>query len=357
MRVLGINTGTSVDGVDLALIDWDLHDLKNFKIIAEASYEFDPAVKKEIEILISKQKGSLEEITQLHYKLARFIAFIVNEFRLEYNHHFELIGMHGQTVYHGSRCSLQLGNHAVVAKLTGITTIGDFRAGDIAVGGNGAPLTSYIDDVLIRDEKQVRATLNIGGIANISVMEPEKPIIAYDTGPGNTLIDCLTKKLFKQDFDKNGVIASRGKINDRFIDALIKRTDYFDLQPPKSTGRECFDEKFADKFLDLGNKENIIANVTFFTCRTITNELKKFPIKEIYVAGGGFRNQFLMDKLKQLNPEIDFKSHDEFGIRDQFKEAMLFSLLAFTSLHHIKNNVPSSTGAKKATILGVLANP
>ena len=356
MFVLGINTGTSVDGVDLALVKWDRENLRNFEIIEEVSYEIDPTVKQEIEVIIAKQKASLEDLSNLHFKIGRFLAFIVNEFKKEFpQHKVELIGMHGQTVFHGLDSSMQIGNPSLVAKLTGIPVVGDFRSADIAYGGNGAPLTSYLDDILIRDPDETKATLNIGGIANITIMEPGKPTLAYDTGPGNTLIDCLMKKLFHEDFDLDGNVARSGRVDERFIDNLIRKTEYLATEPPKTTGREYFDEKFADKFLDLGNKENIIANVSYFTVKTISNELQKYNLEEIFVAGGGFKNGFVMDALRELNPGLKFNSHDSFKIKSQYKEAMLFSLLAFTSFNDIANNVPSSTGAKQATILGVLA--
>ncbi len=356
MFVLGVNTGTSVDGVDLALVKWNADNLRDFEIIEEASYEIDPNVKQEIEILIAKQKASLEDISNLHYKIGRFLAFIVNEFKQEYSQHqIDLIGIHGQTVFHGAESTMQLANLSVIAKLTGITTIGDFRAGDIAFAGNGAPLTSYIDDVLIKNDNESLATLNIGGIANITIMRPNQITLAYDTGPGNTLIDCLVKKLFQKNFDHKGAIAESGKVNEQFIETLIAKTDYFDLAAPKSTGREYFDEKFADKFLDLGNKENIIANASFFTAKTISNEIQKYDLQKVYVSGGGIKNLYLMQSLAELNPDVQFLNHDELNIKGQYKEAMLFSLLAFTCFKDIPNNVPSSTGAKRATILGVIA--
>lgn len=356
--VLGINTGTSVDGVDLALVKWNADNLRAFEVIEEASYEFDPTVKQEIEIIIAKQKSNLEAVSDLHYKLGRFLAFIVNEFKKEYpQHQIDLIGMHGQTIFHGENSSMQIGNISVVSKLTNIPVIGDFRAGDIALSGHGAPLTSYIDDILIRDDDKAIATLNIGGIANITVMEPGSPTLAYDTGPGNTMIDCLVRKLFQVDFDKNGDIARTGKVNENFIQSLIRKTPYFKENPPKTTGRELFDEKFSDKFLDLGNKENIIANVSYFTAKTISDEIQKYNIQEIYVAGGGVYNTYLIESLESLNPGVKFSTHDVFNIKSQYKESMLFSLLAYTSFKDIPNNVPSSTGAKRATILGVLSKP
>lgn len=357
MLVLGVNTGTSVDGVDFALVDWDVHNLKEYRIIKEISYEFDPGVKHDVEILIGLQKGSLEEISNLNYKFSQFIASLVLDVQKDIKERIELLGVHGQTIFHGPLSTFQLVKPSVIAKLTGIPCVADFRSGDIAVGGCGAPLTSFLDDQLIRDASETRATLNLGGIANVSIMEPGKDTLAYDTGPANTLVDVLMKKLFQQDYDEGGAVASEGKIDERFIDGLIKRTEYFHQLPPKSTGRELFDEKFADKFLDLGNKESIIATASYFTVKTINMELKKYPIKTLYVSGGGIKNEFIMGYLKKLNPEIYFTDHSQFGIKSQYKEAILFSLLAYTCFNKIPNNIPSSTGAKRATILGVLANP
>lgn len=355
MLVLGVNTGTSVDGVDFTLVDWDLNDLQNYRVIKEASYQFDPNVKHDIEVIIGKQRAQLEELSNLNFLYSQFVAALVLEFMKECDEKIELIGMHGQTVFHGERSTLQLGNASIVAELTGISTVADFRSADIAAGGCGAPLTSYMDHVLIRSETESMATLNLGGIANITVMETGKDTIAYDTGPANTLIDLLMRKLFQQDFDKDGEVAYQGKIDEYFVENLIKRTDYFAMSPPKSTGRELFDEKYADKFLDLGNKQNIISTVSYFTAKTISNELQKYKLSKVYISGGGMRNKFLMEQLRKLNPALEFLSHKDFGINCQYKEAILFSLLAFTCYHRIPNNLPSSTGAKRATILGTIA--
>lgn len=355
MLVLGVNTGTSVDGVDFALVDWNLNNLKKIKIVKEMSYEFDPGVKHDIEVLIGLQKGSLEEISNLNYKFSQFLASLILDLQKDLEEKIDLIGVHGQTIYHGPLSTFQLVKPSVVAKLSGITCIADFRSGDIAVGGCGAPLTSFLDDQIIRDDLEARATLNLGGIANISIMEPGKDTLAYDTGPANTLVDLLMKKLFQKDYDESGEIAFQGKVDEKFIETLIRKTDYFSQDPPKSTGREFFDEKFADKFLDLGNKENIIATASYFTVQTINNELKKYPVKTVYVSGGGLKNEFFMKHLKNSNPNLFFTDHSQFGIKCQYKEAMLFSLLAFTCFNKIPNNIPSSTGAKKATILGVIA--
>ena len=355
MLVLGVNTGTSVDGVDFSLVDWDLNNLKNYRIVKEQSYQFDPQVKHDVEILIGKQRGTLEEISNLNFLYSQFIAALVREFQKDITEKIELIGMHGQTIFHGEKSTFQLGNPSIVAELTGISTVADFRSADIAAGGCGAPLTSYLDHIVIRCQTESRATLNLGGIANITVMQVGKDTIAYDTGPANTLIDLLARKLFHVDFDKDGRIAAGGKVDPNFVDKLISKTAYFAQSAPKSTGRELFDEKYADKFLDLGNKDNILATVTYFTAKTISNELQKYNLQKVYISGGGMRNKFIMENLKQLNPGVEFLSHREFNINCQYKEAILFSLLAFTCYHKIPNNLTSSTGARRATILGVLA--
>ncbi len=347
----------------MTLVKWnDAENLKDFQIVQSISYQFDPSVKREIEILIGLQKASLEDLSNLNFKYSQFLAALVEEFqkdlqRDDANLKIELLGVHGQTVFHGSKSTLQLGNASVIANLTGIPVVNDFRSGDMAVGGCGAPLTSFFDDQIVRIKDETSATLNIGGIANISVMQPGKATLAYDTGPGNTLIDALMKKLFQKPLDENGAVAAIGKINHKFIDKLIKRTEYFNQGFPKATGRELFDEKYADKFLDLGNKENIISSVTYFTAKTISRELAKFPIKKIFISGGGTKNNFLMQNLRKLNPETEFVSHESYGIKSQYKEAILFSMLAFTNYLGIYNNIPSATGAKRSVLLGVLAKP
>ncbi len=310
----------------MALVKWNLDNFKDFKIIKESSYNFDPGVKRDIDVIIALQRASLEDLSNLNFKYSQFIAALVSDFISElsadgFRGEIDLIGLHGQTVFHGSKSTLQLGNASVLATISGIPTIADFRSADIAVGGCGAPLTSFIDEKLVRSPTESVATLNLGG------------------------------------YDLNGAIAYQGRVNEDFIEAMYFKTEYFKLPPPKSTGRELFDEKYADKFLDLGNKENIIATVSHFTVTTITRELKKYPITKLFLSGGGVNNCFIMEHLKIANPRISFLDHSNFGIKSQYKEAILFSLLAFTSYHGIPNNVPSSTGARREVVLGTLANP
>lgn len=356
MKVLGVNTGTSIDAIDFALIDWhELSNLKNYTVIAEDSVAFDPLLRSTFEKLINKQNGNLDEISNLNFAFARFLAVAINNFKQKHSVDIDLIGMHGQTIFHGKESTWQLGDGSLVANLTQIPTVSDFRPADMAHGGCGAPLISFLDDKLIRSDTENIITLNIGGIANITVLVKDFPCIAYDTGPGNTLIDNLCQKLFNKPFDKNGEIAFKGKINEKFVDSLIANTEYFKQSPPKSTGRELFNYKFADKFLDLGNTQNILSSVSYLTAKTISLELKKYPVQKVLISGGGINNDFLISKLKELNPDISFADHAQCGIKSQYKEAILFSLLAYTSYNRMANNVPSSTGAKSNSILGKIS--
>lgn len=356
MRVLGVNTGTSVDAVDFALIDWhETNNLRNYQVVCEDSFPFDVTLRNIFEKLINKQNGNFDEISNLNFAFSKFLAETINSFKEKHQQHIDLIGIHGQTIFHGKDSTWQLGDGSVVANLTGINTVSDFRPADMARGGCGAPLISFLDDKLIRSENENIATLNIGGIANITIMVQGLPCVAYDTGPGNTLIDNLCQKLYSKSYDKDGEIAFKGKINEKFVDNIIQATEYFKLPPPKSTGRELFNYKFADKFLDLGNTQNIISSVTYLTAKTISMELQRYPITKVLISGGGINNRFLIDKLKEINPHITFSDHNECGLKSQYKEAILFSLLAYTSYNRMANNVPSSTGAKALSILGKIS--
>lgn len=356
MLVLGINTGTSVDAVDLALVEWrDPSNLQDFEIKVEDSFNFEPELRKEFEKIINKQNANLDEVSDLNFAFSKFLAELVTEFQIKHSVHIDLIGVHGQTIFHGQKSTWQLCDGSIIANNSGIDTVSNFRSADMALGGCGAPLISFLDEKLVRKPGENIATLNIGGIANITIIEEGKATIAYDTGPGNTLIDNLCQKLFNKSFDKDGKIAFNGRINEKFIDSIIETTEYFKAPPPKSTGRELFNHKYADKFLDLGNTQNILASVSYLTVKTISQELRKFNIDKVYISGGGIKNKFLMENLFQDNPQLEFINHDETGIKSQYKEAILFSLLAFTSYNKIPNNVPSSTGAKKEVILGKMS--
>jgi anhydro-N-acetylmuramic acid kinase len=356
MKVLGINTGTSVDGVDFALVQWDKTNLKNFKILAEKSFDFTADLRKRINSIINKQESSLEEISNLNFDYSYFILDLLKKISEENPAlEFDLIGIHGQTIYHDQRSTLQIGEASVLSKNLQIPVISDFRKADLAIGGCGAPLMSFLDDKLLRSKTENIATLNIGGISNITIMEKDSETLAYDTGPGNILIDLLSQKLFQRDFDEGGKIASRGRVDKNFIENLYRRIPYFSMHPPKSTGRELFNYKFAEKLLDLGNKENIIASTTYLTAYSISQELKKFSIKKLYCSGGGTQNKFLMGLIKEANPKVLFANLEDSGLNSTYKEAVLFSLLAFTTFSGIPNNIPSSTGANKATILGKLS--
>jgi anhydro-N-acetylmuramic acid kinase len=291
----------------------------------------------------------------------------------------DLIGSHGQTIHHlpkkeiffGYECAstLQIADPAVIAKLTEITTIGDFRTGDVALGGQGAPLVPYFDYILFHSKRKNRALLNIGGISNFTILNKKhtaKDVIAFDTGPGNMMIDILTKKFFNKDFDKDGAIAASGKINEELFKALIKDDNYIDKQPPKSTGREYYGEEFLTdiitNFKSISN-EDILSTITRFTAYSVWRNYDLFikdetVIDELFVSGGGARNKFLMKQLKEFfGKKISIKNVKKLGISPDAKEAICFAVLANETISGNPSNIPRVTGASKETILGKICLP
>lgn len=284
------------------------------------------------------------------------------------------IGIHGQTVWHDTSratqhqikvpCSLQLGSIGFLSALTNLPVVGDFRSKDIALMGQGAPLVPIFDYYFLRSKKEDIIALNIGGIANITYLPKgckTNKVIAFDTGPGNTLIDIATKKLFKKPFDKGGEIASQGQLNSSLIDELMK-IEYVHRKPPKSTGRELFSETLLNKILAKAKKERVdkyevISSLSYYTAWSIVENIKHYanPVSKIIVSGGGALNNYLMNQLKLMLPETTIIASDEIGIPSSAKEALAFAFLAYLRLGNIKSNIPAATGAKKRTSLGVVS--
>jgi len=299
----------------------------------------------------------------------------------------QLIGSHGQTVWHevyedNGRTkvagTMQIGESAMISKITGITTISDFRVGDIAHGGNGAPLMSTFDEYILRPKTgKWRAIQNIGGIGNVTFLPPKDQKncspLAFDTGPGNVLIDWSTQQLTKGEkkYDENGLIALHGKINLQLLQEM-KKMPYFQKQPPKSTGRELFTNSLGFQWKKMGDEleqeqnqkdmkwEDFIATVTELTAWSIADAYCRFspsPIGEVYISGGGSRNNFLMTRievnLKDMgNTNVIVRNHDSLGFNSDAKEGILFAVLAYATFQGIESNVPSCTGAEKKVILG-----
>jgi anhydro-N-acetylmuramic acid kinase len=286
----------------------------------------------------------------------------------------DLIGSHGQTIYHNPRgrrlwkrtvpCTLQIGESAVIAQRTGITTVADFRPRDIAAGGQGAPLVPFADYILFRDKKKNRAIQNIGGIANVTYLPANCrrcDIIAFDTGPGNMIIDGIVSLATRgrEKFDLDGKTARRGTVDRELLGNMLQHP-FFRIRPPKSTGREMFGKTYRDILYEKVRRkglsiEDITATVTAFTAASIGLSYKRFlPAMpdEVILCGGGAKNNTLIKMLRKELGEVKVLTSSELGINYDAKEAISFAILAYATIKGIANNVPSATGADGALILG-----
>ena len=376
--VIGLNSGTSFDGVDVALVRFS-RDLKA-KLVDGFVYEYPRVVRERIRKLINPYVGAgrdlhlLREISQLNFLIGEIFAEaalkIIKKNKLK-QEDILLIASHGQTIYHHPETesfgkykinsTFQIGESSVIAARTGIKVISNFREADIAAGGQGAPLMPYLDYVCFSNSKNTKAILNIGGISNVTVVGKSILPIAFDIGPGNALIDMISKKYFNREFDLNGRFAEKGEIIYKLVEKAL-RDSYFQKKPPKSTGKEYFNLKFIEKyFSQIRNKKDKIATVTYFSAKIIGKAFNdfifpKYKVKELVISGGGLKNKTLMKHLKNMLPKMKFNNSDKYGLPYKYKEAILFALLGYTC--HLKkpNNMPSCTGAKEKIILGKIVN-
>ena len=342
MRVAGLISGTSVDGIDVAVCDITDDSLK---LVASGTVPYPPDVRTAI-LRISNATAHVGEISRLNFLIGElFAAALANTFPLET---VELIGSHGQTIFHHRDSTLQIGEAAVIAHRTGKPVIADFRAADMAAGGRGAPLVPLLDYRVFRDPRRHRIALNIGGIANITVIPADaKPgdVVAFDTGPGNMIMDALVPP-----FDRDGEQARAGRVNETLLAELL-RDPYYDQPPPKTTGREQYGREFIERTgID-------IATAAELTARTIAQAVARYPAtEEVIVSGGGAHNPWLMERLcAMLKPRV--LTSADLGIDIDAKEAMLFALLAYETWKHRPGNLPSATGATQPKILGKLSLP
>ncbi len=380
MLVLGIMSGTSADGVDVALARISGAPPRlSAKLLRHTSVRFPQALRKEILRVAEGAAATAGELSQLNFRLGECLADAAltacRRFRISPSR-IALIGSHGQTVFHQGRpvpfigrataSTLQLGDASVIAARTGITTIGDFRPADIALGGQGAPLVPYADYLLYRHEKLGRVSLNLGGIANITVIPAgAKPsqIFAFDTGPGNMLIDALVNRFSRgrQSYDRDARIARRGRSLPALLDQLM-RDPYLRLAPPKSTGREYFGRAYVEKLVATGRRfrakpADLIRAATIFTALSIVDALNRFvlsktKIRQLIVSGGGARNPLILAQLAAALPGIEVLPSSRLGIPVDAKEAFAFAILAYESFHRRPGNLPSATGARGPAILG-----
>lgn len=380
---LGLMSGTSLDGIDIALVSIKNSGTKtSVKELGFQTFSFPKKLKAMIHSNAETNGGNVTDICMLNFMIARVYADKVNLFLKKLNivpKDIDFIGSHGQTIHHlplkktlfgiNTSSTLQIGDPSVLAKLTGILTIGDFRVADVAFDGQGAPLVPYFDYLLYRSDKKNRALLNIGGISNITALPKAanpSDIIAFDCGPGNMLIDATANKYFNKSFDINGKFASKGSINFELINDFLKKDIFVKKTPPKSSGREYYGKYFLQNFekqISRLNKFDLIATMTYYTAVAIFNNYKsfisnKFLIDELFVSGGGAFNNTLMNNLQSLfGKNISIKTTDAIGISVESKEAVCFAVLANETLCGNPSNVISVTGAKKETILGKICLP
>ncbi|HSA07739.1 MAG TPA: anhydro-N-acetylmuramic acid kinase [Candidatus Gastranaerophilales bacterium] len=367
--VVGLMSGTSVDGVDACLVK--IHPDLSIEFIDGILYSFPDEIKKNIFKLFQNQT-STEQICWMNFVLGECFAQaaldVIKKAGLT-PEKVDLIGSHGQTIFHkpqdefidgiNKKSTLQIGEASVISERTGITTVYDFRTADIAAGGQGAPLVSFFDEVFFKKNNKTRAVQNIGGIANVTVVGSNFPSFAFDTGPGNVFIDYCSNKFFNQPYDKDGMLADQGIISNEWLDALLN-LDYYKKNPPKTTGRELFNLDYIETSLINApeNPYDIIATITHLTAMTIFKAYKDFifpvaSLDQIILGGGGAFNPVLVDMIKNLfGRKLEILQHEDFGIPDEFKEAIAFALLAYTAYYRIPNNIPSCTGARHQKVLG-----
>ena len=371
-------SGTSVDGVDVAVIDYGKN---TFNIIAFATFPYSASIRKSILKLFNPETARIEDICHLNFTIGEIFAEAVIKLCKKSKiplSSIDLIGSHGQTIWHNPkgirlgkqilRSTLQIGEPCVIAQRTGITTVADFRTADVAAGGQGAPLVPFVDHILFSDKCKNRVVQNIGGIANLTWLPANgsaSDIIAFDTGPGNMMIDSLITILSedRQHFDDKGGIAAAGKVHELLLCNLMQH-EFLKKKPPKTTGREEFGHQFATQFLRLCGKKYLIADLvataTAFTAKSIAEAYKRFlpdSVDEVILCGGGSRNKTLVKMLKKYAAPANVIVMDDLGINADAKEAISFAILAAHTIKGIPNNAPSATGAKKAVILGKIIPP
>jgi anhydro-N-acetylmuramic acid kinase len=379
MVVAGIMSGTSADGIDVALVRiTSTNAAPKLQLRAHRAFPFSPALRQAVLAAMDAKSITAAELARLNWRLGVAYAEAVQATIADTKIKPTLIGCHGQTVYHqgvpapyaGRRiaCTWQLGEPALIAAATGLPVVSNFRPADMAAGGQGAPLVPLLDYVLFAHAKRARVLQNIGGIGNLTVIPAgatQDKVIAFDAGPGNMIIDALTQRLFQKPYDRNGRIAAGGKILTPVVDAALKEK-FFRQSPPKSAGREQYGEPYAHRFLEACRKhsnkpEDAIATATAFTIATIADAIERWvlpltdPMRPIdyIVSGGGAHNATLLAQLRDRLPgNATLTTIDQQGLPAQAKEAAAFALLAYQTWHHQPGNVPSATGARRPAILG-----
>ncbi len=383
MRVLGLMSGTSADGIDVALVRIDGNgDSLQARLQAHCTVPYAPVVRGLVLRVANadrRQILSAAEVSQLNFLLGELAAEAVQKACRRFGARLgsiDLIGSHGQTVYHQGRpgpfgdrriaSTLQLGEAGIIAERTGVPVVANFRPRDMAAGGQGAPLVPFVDYLLYRHPHRGRAALNIGGIANVTVIPAlARPadVFAFDTGPGNMVIDAVVEQATRArvHYDAEGRWAAQGIARETVLRQLLRHS-YFRRRPPKSAGREEFGQSFVSQFLGRmrgASRADKVRTATELTVRSITDAFRRYilpraGIREVIVGGGGARNRFLLQRLREAQPGLQFVLSGELGIDEKAKEAFAFAVLAYQTWHGRTGTLPGATGARRAVILGAI---
>jgi anhydro-N-acetylmuramic acid kinase len=375
MIVAGVMSGTSADGIDVALVEIAGGGFNlRFELLGHEHFAYPQAVRRVVLQAMNAGRASVADLSRLNFLLAELYADAVRKTERSARTRIDLAGCHGQTIYHQGQaekyagrkiaCTWQTGEGSVMAERLGVPVVSDFRPADMAAGGKGAPLVPFLDYALFRDRRVGRVVQNIGGIANLTAIPPAAQpdqVMAFDTGPGNMVIDQLMQALFHKPYDRHGEVAAAGIVLKPLLEQLL-RQPYFHRRPPKTAGREEFGREYVKALLGRRGraaKADLIATATALTACSIAGAIKAFVLpngsyREHIVSGGGSRNKTLLRMLEeQIGPlGLKLRHSDDLGVPSQAKEAIAFALLAYQTWHRRPGNIPSATGAKKAVVLG-----
>ena len=380
MIVAGVMSGTSADGINVALAEIMGRALgTRLRLLAHHEFRFPTPVRRKVLSLMNAERARVADLSQLNFLLGELYAKAVRESARRAGVEVALAGCHGQTLYHQGEAALflgtrvastwQTGEGAVLAARLGAPVVSDFRTADMAAGGKGAPLVPYLDYLLLRHRTRGRIVQNLGGIGNITAIPagagPED-VIAFDTGPGNMVIDQAMEHLFQRGYDRGGRIAASGHALDDVV-RWAMRAGFFAQAPPRTAGREQFGREFAAALLrrcGRAKPEDIVATATALTARSIGDAVRKFVLKrgtfaDYVVSGGGADNPTLMRMIAaEVEPlGLTIRRSDDFGVPSAAKEALAFAVLAYQTWNREPSNIPSATGAKRPAILGKISYP
>lgn len=402
--VAGVMSGTSADGINVALVRvgdtrggarqrsgttsmvrGQQYPGPTIKLLGHVEFPYAKQVRSAVLGAMNAGKISVAELSRLNFLLGELYADAVLSAQRRFRVNSDLVGCHGQTLYHQGEAkpflgrkvatTWQTGEAATIAARVGVPVVSDFRPADMAVGGKGAPLVPFLDYLLFAASPGGRVVQNIGGIANLTALPAgaaASDVVAFDTGPGNMVMDAVTEELFGRPYDRDGKIAASGEALDRVVDDILRRP-FFHRTPPKAAGREEFGREFVREFLQncgRARKQDVVATATTLTARSIAHAVRRFvvtaspggrkqPYAEMILSGGGAKNPTLVGMLSNELASVGMKIRfsDEFGIPSEAKEAVAFAMLAYETWHRRPSNLPSATGAKRAAVLGKISYP